>query len=202
MDSFLGEVNKKIVNNKIRQQMLAKVETISSEKNKQISVNKRVLCKENQKKQREKFIQEVTEEADTKTILNDSVPSALIQRRGEIASEKYVDLKSNIVSKILNIKVKVQLSAVTSDALLQKRIKQAKKLYILFNAIDMDKINRIHSFFTDSISKMTIYMESQLRELNSQNDKKNSDLSYIISSVAPTESQVSNESASKKIDTK
>ncbi|CAG8530482.1 6072_t:CDS:2 [Funneliformis mosseae] len=36
---------------------------------------------------------------------------ALIQRQGEIASEKHVDLKSNTVSRILNIEVKAQLSA-------------------------------------------------------------------------------------------
>jgi len=65
---------------------------------------------------------------------------ALIQRRGEIASEKQVDPESNTVSRILNIEVKAQLPAGTSDALLRKRIEQAKKLYTLFNAIGMDKI--------------------------------------------------------------
>ena len=45
-------------------------------------------------------------------------------------------------------------------------------------------------------------MEPQFCELNSQSNKKNSDLSYITSSVAPTESQVPNESTLKKIDTK
>jgi hypothetical protein len=34
---------------------------------------------------------------------------ALIQRQGEIASEKQVDPESNTVSRILNIKVKAQL---------------------------------------------------------------------------------------------
>ena len=80
---------------------------------------------------------------------------ALIQRQGEITSEKQVDLESNTVSRILNIEVKAQLPAGTSDALLRKRIEQAKKLYTLFNAIGMDKIKRIHSFSADSISKMT-----------------------------------------------
>ncbi|CAB5395973.1 unnamed protein product [Rhizophagus irregularis] len=60
---------------------------------------------------------------------------ALIQRRGEIAFEKQVDLGSNTVSRILNIEVKAQLPTGTSDALLRKRIEQAKKLYTLFNAI-------------------------------------------------------------------
>jgi hypothetical protein len=82
----------------------------------------------------------------------------------------------------------------------------------------MDKINRIHSFFTDSISKITyediqyiidnmlfdysIHMETQLCKPSSQSDKKNSDLSHITSLDAPTESQVPNESAPKKFDIK
>ncbi|CAB4491497.1 hypothetical protein RhiirA1_449502 [Rhizophagus irregularis] len=69
------------------------------------------------------------------------------------ASEKQVDPESNTVSKILNKEVKAQLPAGTSDVLLQKRIEQVKKLYTLFNAIGIDKINRIHSFSADSISK-------------------------------------------------
>ena len=48
----------------------------------------------------------------------------------------------------------------------------------------------------------SIHMEIQLCELSSQSDKKNSDLSHITSLDAPTESQVSNESAPKKFDTK
>ncbi|PKY61438.1 hypothetical protein RhiirA4_486416 [Rhizophagus irregularis] len=284
MDLFLDEVNKKRVSDEIRQrkrkEKLAKVESISPEKDKQVSVDKRMLRKENQIKQRKKFIQEIFEGAVTKVIVNDSIPSvssqresdistncsniidkpgsnsldvclekiirscdplavemetptfsllyeklydaviladratqeaifcycqfgkALIYRRGEIASEKQVDLESNTVSRILNIEVKAQLSAGTSDALLWKRIEQAKKLYTLFNAIGMDKINRIHFFPADSISKMTyediryiidnilfdysIHMESQLCEPSSQSDKKNSDLSHITSSDALT----------------
>ncbi|GES72579.1 hypothetical protein GLOIN_2v1572084 [Rhizophagus clarus] len=229
MDFFLDEVNKKRISDGIRQrkreEKLAKMETISPEKDKQVSVDKRMLRKEIQKKQREKFIQEVSEDDSIpsvssqrgsdlntncsniidepglnsldvcleKTIRNcdplavemgtptfsllykklcDAVTladhatqeaifcycqfgKALIQKRGEIASEKQVDPESNTVSRILNIEVKAQLPAGTSDTLLQKRIEQAKKLYTLFNAIDMDKINRIHSFSTDSISKMT-----------------------------------------------
>ncbi|POG73798.1 hypothetical protein GLOIN_2v1582864 [Rhizophagus irregularis DAOM 181602=DAOM 197198] len=266
MDSFLDEVNKKIVSDGIRQrkrdEKLAKVESISPEKGKQVSVDKRALRKENQKKQREKFIQEVSEGAVTEVTSNDSILSLgsnsldvclektirscdplavemrtptfsllyeklcdaviladpLIQRRGEIASEKQVDPGSNTVSRILNIEVKAQLPTGTSDALLRKRIEQAKKLYTLFNAIGMDKIKRIHSFSADSISKMTyediqyiidnipfdysIHMETQLCEPSSQSDKKNSDLSHITISDAPTESQVPNESAPKKFDTK
>uniref|UniRef100_U9SK19 Uncharacterized protein n=1 Tax=Rhizophagus irregularis (strain DAOM 181602 / DAOM 197198 / MUCL 43194) TaxID=747089 RepID=U9SK19_RHIID len=48
----------------------------------------------------------------------------------------------------------------------------------------------------------SIHMEIQLCEPSSQSDKKNSDLSHITSSDTPTESQVSNESAPKKFDTK
>jgi hypothetical protein len=47
-----------------------------------------------------------------------------------------------------------------------------------------------------------IHMETQLCKLSSQSDKKNSDLSHITTSDAPTESQVPNESAPKKFDTK
>jgi len=43
---------------------------------------------------------------------------ALIQRRGEIVSEKQVDLRSNTVSRILNIEIKAQLPTGTSDAFL------------------------------------------------------------------------------------
>ncbi|CAG8672511.1 23281_t:CDS:2 [Gigaspora margarita] len=53
---------------------------------------------------------------------------ALIQRRGEIASERQVDPESNAVSRVLNMEVRAQLPADTSDALLWKRIEQAKKL--------------------------------------------------------------------------
>ncbi|CAB4381219.1 unnamed protein product [Rhizophagus irregularis] len=49
-------------------------------------------------------------------------------RRSEIASEKQVDPESNAVSRILNMEVRAQLPADTSDALLWKRIEQAKKL--------------------------------------------------------------------------
>ncbi|CAG8503106.1 5247_t:CDS:2 [Funneliformis mosseae] len=111
-------------------------------------------------------------------------------RRGEIATEKYVDLKSNTVSRILNIEVKAQLLAVTFDALLRKRIEQAKKLYILFNTINNMSFD------------YSIHMEPQLCELNSQSNKKNSDLLHITSSVMLTESQIPNESALKKIDIK
>ncbi|CAG8658828.1 11818_t:CDS:2 [Rhizophagus irregularis] len=75
-----------------------------------------------------------------------SLIRALIQRRSEIASEKQVDLESNAVSRILNMEVRAQLPADTSDALLWKRIEQAKKLWKLFDA---------HSFSVSSISKMT-----------------------------------------------
>ncbi|GBC09985.1 hypothetical protein RclHR1_09250010 [Rhizophagus clarus] len=104
----------------------------------------------------------------------------LIQRRDEITSEKQVDSESNIVSRILNIEVKAQLPA------------------------GMDKINQIHFFFADSISKMmyediryiidnipfdySIHMKTQLCEPSSQSDKKNSDLSHITSSDVSTES--------------
>jgi len=75
MDSFLDKVNKKIVSDGIRQrkqdEKLAKVESISPEKGKQVSVNKRVLHKENQKKQREKFIQKVSEGTVTKVTSDD-----------------------------------------------------------------------------------------------------------------------------------
>ncbi|CAB4419068.1 unnamed protein product [Rhizophagus irregularis] len=47
-----------------------------------------------------------------------------------------------------------------------------------------------------------IYMETQLCELSSQSDKKNSNLSHITSSDTLTESQVPNESVLKKFNTK
>ncbi|CAG8837081.1 17786_t:CDS:1, partial [Racocetra persica] len=53
---------------------------------------------------------------------------ALIQKQGEIASERQVDPESNAVSRVLNMEVRAQLPADTSDALLWKRIEQAKKL--------------------------------------------------------------------------
>ena len=72
-------MNKKRVSDGIRQrrweEKLAKVETVSPEKDKQVSVDKRELRKENQKKQREKFIQEVSED--------DSIPSVSSQRESD-----------------------------------------------------------------------------------------------------------------------
>ncbi|RGB30811.1 hypothetical protein C1646_764872 [Rhizophagus diaphanus] len=103
MVSFLDEVNKKIVSDGIRQRKrdkkFAKVEPISSEKGKQVSVNKKALRR---KEQREKFIQEVSKNSSTKC----SNTIALIQERSEIASEKQVDLESNAISRILNMKPK------------------------------------------------------------------------------------------------
>ncbi|RGB31546.1 hypothetical protein C1646_763928 [Rhizophagus diaphanus] len=173
--SFLDGVNKKIVSDGIRQrkrdEKLAKVEPISPEKGKQVSVNKKALHK---KEQREKFIWEASEDSSTKcsntmgelgsdsldVCLEQSVRScdssavemgttfsllykklldaedfadhavqeaiicycqfgkALIQRRSEIASEKQVNPESNAVSRILNMEVRAQLPADTSDALL------------------------------------------------------------------------------------
>ncbi|PKC12112.1 hypothetical protein RhiirA5_353349, partial [Rhizophagus irregularis] len=56
---------------------------------------------------------------------------------------------------LIQRQIRAQLPADTSDALLWKRIKQAKKLWKLFDAIGMDKIYQIHSFSVSSISKMT-----------------------------------------------
>ena len=87
IDSFLDEVNKKRVSDRIRQkkrkEKLVKVGIISFEKDKQVSVDKRMLHKENQKKQREKFIQEMSEEVDTKVTLDDSIPSVSFQRESD-----------------------------------------------------------------------------------------------------------------------
>ena len=53
MDSFLDEVNKKRVSDRIKQkkreETLVKVKTVFPEKDKQVSVNKRIFHKENQK---------------------------------------------------------------------------------------------------------------------------------------------------------
>ncbi|CAB4489548.1 hypothetical protein RhiirA5_384191 [Rhizophagus irregularis] len=67
MVSFLDEMNKKIVSDGIRQrkrdEKLVKVKPIFPEKGKQVSVNKKALCK---KEQREKFIQKASEDSSTK----------------------------------------------------------------------------------------------------------------------------------------
>ncbi|GBC12684.2 hypothetical protein GLOIN_2v1765732 [Rhizophagus irregularis DAOM 181602=DAOM 197198] len=111
MVSFLDEMNKKIVSDGIRQrkwdEKLVKVKPIFPETGKQVSVNKKALCK---KEQREKFIQKASENSSTK------------------CSNIMVDPKSNAISRILNMEVKAQLPADTSDALLWKRIEQVKKL--------------------------------------------------------------------------
>src|SRR4051794_9571232 len=66
MDSFLDDAHKKIVSDGIRQrkqdEKLAKVESISPEKGKQVSLDKKTLRK---KEQREKFIQEASENLST-----------------------------------------------------------------------------------------------------------------------------------------
>ncbi|CAG8575400.1 7867_t:CDS:2, partial [Dentiscutata heterogama] len=87
---------------------------------------------------------------------------ALIQRHNEIALEKQVDPESNIVSRILNKEIKTQLPTDTSDSLLCKRIKKAKKLYKLFDAIDMDKIYCIHSVSADTFKLSYIVMRKIL----------------------------------------
>ncbi|CAG8599448.1 5236_t:CDS:2, partial [Ambispora gerdemannii] len=80
---------------------------------------------------------------------------ALIQRCNEIASEKQVNPESNT------------------------RIKKAKKLYKLFNAIDMDKIYRIHSFSADNNVPFDYNIEiestskSKIPEPSSGSDQKN-----------------------------
>ncbi|CAB4418926.1 unnamed protein product [Rhizophagus irregularis] len=121
------------------------------------------ICEKKAKDFKYKITEESSQITTIKTVHLDkfqtpvrpSRSQALIQRRSEIASEKQVDPESNAVSRILNMEVRAQLPADTSDALLWKRIEQAKKLWKLFDAIGMDKIYRIHSFSVSSISKMT-----------------------------------------------
>ncbi|CAG8751683.1 2988_t:CDS:2, partial [Rhizophagus irregularis] len=118
-------------------------------------------------------------------------------------SEKQVDPKSNAVSRILNMEVKAQLPADTSVALLWKKIKQAKKLWKLFDAIGIDKIYRIHSFSvsnnmpvdysikiessTCAQPKDTLLSDEKNSELShpdlsSGSDKENSELSHTNTS--------------------
>ncbi|POG68192.1 hypothetical protein GLOIN_2v1778584 [Rhizophagus irregularis DAOM 181602=DAOM 197198] len=110
------------------------------------------ICGKKAKDFKYKIAEESSQITTIKTVhldkfkLPPSRSQALIQRRSEIASEKQVDLESNAVSRILNMEVRAQLPADTSDALLWKRIEQAKKLWKLFDA---------HSFSVSSISKMT-----------------------------------------------
>ncbi|CAG8579535.1 13472_t:CDS:2 [Funneliformis mosseae] len=211
---------------------------------KQVSVNKKALRK---KEQREKFIQEVSEDSSTKcsntmgepgsnsldVCLKQSVRSydfsavkigttfsllykklldaedfadravqeaiicycqfrkALIQRRSEIASEKQVDSESNAVSRILNIEVRAQLPADTSDVLLWKRINSISKMmyediqYIIDN-IPVDYSIKIESS-TCAQPKDTLLSNEKNSELlypdlGLGNDKKNSELSYTNTS--------------------
>ncbi|GBC23459.1 uncharacterized protein OCT59_013747 [Rhizophagus irregularis] len=120
MDSFLDEVNKKIVSDGIRQrkrdEKLAKVESISPEKGKQVSVNKRALRKENQKKQKEKFIQEVSEGAVTEVTSNDSILS--------VSSQRELDSSTNC-SNIID-----ELGSNSLDVCLEKTIRSCDPLAV------------------------------------------------------------------------
>ena len=92
-------MNKKRVSDGIRQrkweEKLAKVEPVFPEKDKQVSVDKRVLRKENQKKQREKFIQEVSKGVVTKVTPDDSIPSVSFQRESDLSTNC-----SNIIDEL------------------------------------------------------------------------------------------------------
>ncbi|GET57639.1 hypothetical protein GLOIN_2v1778864 [Rhizophagus irregularis DAOM 181602=DAOM 197198] len=75
------------------------------------------------------------------------------------------------------MEVRAQLPADTSDALLWKRIEQAKKLWKLFDAIFMDKIYRIHSFslaknkLLQNLERVNISPASQpIPKINSTHD--------------------------------
>ncbi|GBC51556.2 hypothetical protein GLOIN_2v1769868 [Rhizophagus irregularis DAOM 181602=DAOM 197198] len=221
MDPFLDEVNKKRVSDEIRQkkreEKLAKVEFIFPEKDKQRAVTKVIV---------DDSISSVSSqrESDTSTncsnIIDEpgsnsldvclektirSCESLAVEMGTPTFSLLYEKLCNAVIladrvkklsfvtvnlGKLLSIEVKAQLLAGTSDALLWKRIEQTKKLYTLFNAIDNIPFD------------YSIHMELQLCKLSSQSNKKNSDLLHITSSDTPTESQVSNESAPKKFDTK
>ncbi|EXX72301.1 hypothetical protein RirG_070580 [Rhizophagus irregularis DAOM 197198w] len=101
------------------------------------------------------------------------------------------------------MEVKAQLPADTSVALLWKKIKQAKKLWKLFDAIGIDKIYRIHSFSvsnnmpvdysikiessTCAQPKDTLLSDEKNSELShpdlsSGSDKENSELSHTNTS--------------------
>uniref|UniRef100_U9TIP1 Uncharacterized protein n=2 Tax=Rhizophagus irregularis TaxID=588596 RepID=U9TIP1_RHIID len=169
MISFLDEVNKKIVSDGIRQrkrdEKLAKVESIFPEKGKQkASEDSSTKCSNTMgelgSNSLDVYLKQSVRSYDSSAAKMETTFFLLYKKLFDAKnfadpSEKQVDPKSNAVSRILNMEVKAQLPADTSVALLWKKIKQAKKLWKLFDAIGIDKIYRIHSFSVSSISKMT-----------------------------------------------
>ncbi|GES94969.1 hypothetical protein GLOIN_2v1572084 [Rhizophagus clarus] len=116
INTFLNEANKKGLAMRLGRE------------DKQVSIDKRVLHKENQEKQREKFIQEMSKN-DSSTNYSNTIEAiicycqfgkVLIQRQDEIASEKQVNPESNAISRILNMEIRAQLPADTSDVLYGK----------------------------------------------------------------------------------
>uniref|UniRef100_U9T749 Uncharacterized protein n=1 Tax=Rhizophagus irregularis (strain DAOM 181602 / DAOM 197198 / MUCL 43194) TaxID=747089 RepID=U9T749_RHIID len=135
MVSFLDEMNKKIVSDGIRQrkwdEKLVKVKPIFPETGKQVSVNKKALCK---KEQREKFIQKASENSSTKcsNIMGELSSNSLDKL---LDTENFTDCAVQEAIHSLYVTVNLEkllfrdeLPADTSDALLWKRIEQVKKL--------------------------------------------------------------------------
>ncbi|CAG8660058.1 20907_t:CDS:2, partial [Dentiscutata erythropus] len=188
VDSFLNEVNQKRVSDEIRQRKReekpAKVETVSPEKDKQVSVDKRMLCKENQKKQRENFIHEVFKGVVTKVAPDDL---KTIRSCDPLTVEMGTPTFSLLYEKLCD-------AVILADHATQEAI----FCYCQFGKALIQRRGEIASEKqVDPESNTT-----QLCEPSSQSDKKNSDLSHITSSNAPTESQIPIESATKKLDTK
>ncbi|CAI2186011.1 5452_t:CDS:2, partial [Funneliformis geosporum] len=211
---------------------------------KQVSVDKRALCKENQIKQREKFIQEVSEGAVTKVIVDDSIPSVSSQRESDAStncSNIINEQGSNSLDVCLEKTIRscdplaVKMGTPTFSLLYEKlcdaviladrATQEAIFCYCQFGKAFIQRRGEIASEKqvdpeSNTVSRIlnievktqlpadnipfdySIHMETQLCEPNSQSDKKNSDLSHITSSDASTESQIPNESALKKFDTK
>ncbi|CAG8562561.1 2878_t:CDS:2 [Funneliformis mosseae] len=165
IDSFLDEVNKKIVNDRIRQrkqdEKLTKVESISPEK-------------------------EVSEKAVTEVISDDSILSVSSQRESD--------------SSINSVEIRMP-----TFSLLYEKLCDA---IILANHVIQEAIFYYYQFEKALIQRrvklsflLHLYGDTSCKP-SSQSDKKNSDLSHITSSDTSTESQVPNESALKKFNTK
>ncbi|CAG8716298.1 739_t:CDS:2, partial [Acaulospora morrowiae] len=135
INDFLNIVHKEMISEKIREKIREKNPSSQEKVQKimsKISENSSFKNNDNIDRDVTTTTQDETESLPSNTnftLLYGKLCDAIILTD---PSERQVDPESNTVSRILNKEVKAD----TSDSLLRKRIKKAKKLYKLFDAID------------------------------------------------------------------
>ncbi|RIA86591.1 hypothetical protein C1645_829057 [Glomus cerebriforme] len=134
MDTFLDELNKKRVSNEIRQrrqeEKLAKVESIPEKDKQKVSKNdSNINCSntisEPGLNSLDICLEQTVRSCDPLAVeMGISIFSILYEKLCNAKDFADLNPESNAVSKILNMEIRAQLLADTSDALLWKRIEQ------------------------------------------------------------------------------